>query len=335
MTSLAQSIFDRACNKLSSVEKKKEAVQRQIDVQMQAYALVPKSIDSNDTILYYRRERDRVSTKRDTEVSALDAKIKAVEAKKQAALEKIDTDIKALEAKKQRVEETFDIDIKALEAKKDTTNNNLLTEETRYVTEIQRFTDKLQNPEPHTPAFRKLKADLEQCVKEEQTAIEEYQDANRKYIEAVEKKTKEQIREQQAEYRKMLQAEAAKEAEERERIEKAAAVKMQKDMEVFKEAEERGKKLRKTSTEEVVNQDDFALKALENAYPRKVPRIEKKGKQLQWKDLNMNSAYCTSDLATLTVDADVQSGYEIDLYEKLWKDACIREKRDGWWSEDK
>jgi hypothetical protein len=49
----------------------------------------------------------------------------------------------------------------------------------------------------------------------------------------------------------------------------------------------------------------------------------------------MNSAYCTSDLATLTVDADVQSEYEIDLYEKLWKDACIREKRDGWWSEDK
>lgn len=317
MTSLAQSIFDRACSKLSSVEKKKETVQRQIDVQMQAYALVPKSIDSNDTILYYRRERQRVSTKRDTEVSALEAKIKAVEAKKQAALEK------------------FDADIEAIQTKINSLNDKLTVEEERYTSEIQRFTTKLEDPEPPTPAFRKLKADLEQCVKEEQTAIEEYQDANRKYLEAVEKKTKEQIREQQAEYRKMLQAEAAKEAEERERIEKARAAKEQKDMEVFKEAEERGKKLRKTSTEEVVNQDDFALKALENAYPRKVPRIEKKGKQLQWKDLNMNSAYCTSDLATLTVDADVQSEYEIDLYEKLWKDACIREKRDGWWSEDK
>lgn len=335
MSSLAQSIFDRASNKLSAAEKKKETVQRQIDIQMQAYALAPKNVDSNDTILYYRRERDRVSSKRATEISALEAKIMAVEAKKQAALEKLDADIMALEAKKQRVIETFDIDTKALEAKKDTINDKLLTEENRYVSEIQRFTTKLEDPEPPTPAFRRLKADLEQCVKEEQTAIEEFQDAKLKYLEAMDRKCKEQIREQQEAYRKMLQEQSAKEAEERERIEKAAATKQQKDMEVFKEAEERAKKLRKTSTEQVVNQDDFALKAIENAYPRKVPRIEKKGKQLQWKDLNTNSAYSTSDLSTLVVDADVQSDYEIELYEKLWKDACIREKRDGWWSEDK
>lgn len=317
MSSLAQSIFDRASNKLSAAEKKKEAVQRQIDVQMQAYTLAPKNVDNNDTILYYRRERDRVSSKRATEVSAIEAKIKAVEAKKQAALEK------------------FDADIEALEAKKDTINDKLLTEENRYVSEIQRFTTKLEDPEPPTPAFRRLKADLEQCVKEEQTAIQEFQDAKLKYLEAMDRKCKEQIREQQEAYRKMLQEQSAKDAEERERLEQSAATKQQKDMEAFKEAEERAKKSRRTPTDEPVNQDDFALKAIENAYPRKVPRIEKKGKQLQWKDLNTNSAYSTSDLSTLVVDADVQSDYEIELYEKLWKDACIREKRDGWWSEDK
>lgn len=221
MASLALSNLDRASSKLSSVEKRKDVVERQIKVQIEAYALVPKGIESNPTIIYYTKERERVSIKQDTELTALETKIRTIEAKKQAAIDK------------------FDADLEALEAKKTALQNTLKSEAERYTSEIQRVTEKLEDPEPQTPAFRRLKADLANLVLEEITAQEEFQEANAKYRDEHDKQSRRQMAEQQLIWKQHLAAERLKEQEEREKIERVKDQERQAEMDrAIKRAEE-------------------------------------------------------------------------------------------------
>jgi hypothetical protein len=199
MASFALSNFEKTSNKLSSIEKRRDAVQRQIDVQREAYALIPKGVESNPTILYYMKERERVSTKQDIEISALEAKIKTTEAKKQAAIE-------AIIAK-------FDSEINVLEVKKNNLEATLKTEAERYTSEIQRITEKLEDPDPPTPAFRRLKADRAKIDIEEAAATEEYRVAHASYVQEVDKQTRRQQAEQQEILRQQSMAQALKEQE--------------------------------------------------------------------------------------------------------------------------
>lgn len=313
MTSL-----DRAGNKLTAIEKKKEAVQRQMDVQIQAYALVPKGIESNETIAYYRKERERVTAKQETEVSALEAKIKALEAKKQAAIDKFDADIEMLEAKK-----------KALDDK-------LTAEGERYSSEIERFRTKLEDPEPPTPAFRKLKADLAMCIQEEVVAQAEFSKACTEMAEANDRRMKAAIREQEEKYVRMKQEEFLRDQEAREQIEARMERESQKQKEMFEESLKRAVGLRKEVVrDQAVDHVQEALDALKNALPNRIPKMYKKAKkQLQMSDLTPGSAFTVAELDTITPDYDVHTEQEIELHQKLRHEACCREKVEGYWVSD-
>jgi hypothetical protein len=318
MASLAQSTVERVGNKLSAIEKKKEAVQRQMDVQVQAYALVPKGIESNETIIYYRRERERVAAKQETEVSALEAKIKAMEAKKQAAIDKFDADIEALEAKK-----------KALDEK-------LTAESDRYSSEIERFRAKLDDPEPPTPAFRKLKADLAMCIEEEVVAQAEFSKACAEMAEANDRRMKAMIREQEEKYARMKQEEFLREQEERERIEARMDREAEEQKKQFEESLKRVGGMRKEVVQEgPIDHVQVTLDAIKNALPPRIPKMYKKPKRvLEMSELTSGSTFTVAELDTIVIDYDLYSEQEIELWEKLRHDACCREGVEGHWVED-
>lgn len=305
---LSQAIFERAIAKLTAVEKKKEAVQRQIDVQIQAYALVPKGVDTNETVLYYRRERDRVANKQTTELNAIDLKIQAIEAKKQAAIEKFDADIEALEAKK-----------KALDDK-------LTSEGERYSSEILRFTTKLEDPEPPTPAFRKLKADLALCIEEETKARDDMAVANTQLLAEMAKRSKRMVDEQMAEYRRREQEERANEQKERDMIEAIRERDAKKLQEEFDAAIARaGPRIESEPPTEPVDHIKEALAAVQSNVIKYNYKSKKPIKHLTYNDLSEDIIYTVDELDTINVDYEIDNENDITLWNKLRREACIRE----------
>jgi hypothetical protein len=182
MTSVALATHDRASAKLSSVQKRKELVQRQIEVQIEAYSLVPKDIAGNQTLQYYRKELDRINTSTEQSINAIDAQIQALETRKRIIQDKS------------------------------------TSERQRYFDLLESKTAKLEDPEPDTPAFRRLKADLSKLVLEEVAAREEYVTANTAYMIALDKQARSRMAEPQEAERRMLEKAERKAQEERERI---------------------------------------------------------------------------------------------------------------------
>jgi len=205
MTSLALATHDRASAKLSSVEKRIELVKRQIEVQMDAYSLVPKDIAGNQTLQYYRKELDRINTSTEQSINAIDAQIQALEARKRIIQDKSDSERK------------------------------------RYFDLLESKTAKLEDPEPDTPAFRRLKADLSKLVLEEVAAREEYVTANTAYMIALDKQARSRMAEAQEAERRMLEKVERKAQEERERIFQIQEQERQAEMERAKKRSEDAK----------------------------------------------------------------------------------------------
>lgn len=300
----AESLYHKTMANHSNILKRIADVERQMEVQREALALVPKDIDSNKTICYYRGEKERVDRKIDAENASIDNQIAALEARRRAIMDKLEK------------------------------------ERTRYETEIITRTQQLENPEPQTPAYRKLTADLTTLRKEEKEAHREMTDAGIVMRAEMDKRMKYQQKQIMEEYDRKQREVAAAEAEERRKIEEMNDRKMQEQQKLIEEAAKRvGKpKIQSASIETLSEEEqtEITMKAIENAYPKKIPRIEKKGKQLKKEDLNIHSAYTTSDLSTLPdLDYENDDPRYIEIYEKLWTDACVREKREGWWNHDR
>jgi hypothetical protein len=150
-----------------------------------------------------------------------------------------------------------------------------------------------------------------------------------------EKHSKSMQRQAIEEFQRKEREQQLKDDAEREKIEQMNANKQKEEQKRFDEAVERARAMGRKQVETPIDDSpEFTMKAIENAYPKKIPRIEKKGKQLKKEDITIHSAYSTADLATLPdIDYDVDTERYIAMYEKLWRDACIREKREGWWQE--
>ena len=268
-----------------------------MEVQREALALVPKDIDSNKTICYYRGEKERVDRKIDAENASIDNQIAALEARRRAIMDKLEK------------------------------------ERTRYETEIITRTQQLENPEPQTPAYRKLTADLTTLRKEEKEAHGEMTDAGILMRSEMDKRMKYQQKQIMEEYDRKQREVAAAEAEERRKIEEMNDRKMQEQQKLIEEAAKRVRNLPSrvvSAPTEPLDQVEECMKAIQNAFPKRVPRIEKKGKQLKKEDITPYAAYSTSDLKTLPdIDYETDDPRYIEIYEKLWEDACKREGRVG------
>jgi hypothetical protein len=358
-------MYETAINNRSKIEKRLSDVQRQIEIQREAHALIPKDIDDNETITYYRRETQKVEANVTKEKTTTLTRTETIESKCKMAIEIIESDIQrkieALETKKaqliQQIEDDISRKIEALEAKRDAEKTRLNLEANskieaiqkksdneidrmngvldNYSSEIERVRQKLEDSEPQSQSYRKMKADLVKLQEEEKAAEQIVSEKLLQFQIVQDKHSKSMQRQAAEEYQRILREQQLKDDAEREKIELMNANKEREQMRLFNEAAERtnGSKNQETPID---GSPEFTMKAIENAYPKKVPRIEKKGKQLKKEDITINSAYSTADLATLPdIDYDVDSERYIEIFDKLWRDACIREKRDGGWQEDK
>lgn len=268
MSSMLTSLLDRATSKCSSVAKRKEGIQRNIEVQIQAYAAIPKSVESNDAISYYRREIARINITLEQDINNLDAKIQALEERKRVMNERADAD------------------------------------RGRYSDLIEAKVAKLEDPEPPTNAFRKLKAELAKCIQEEQEAEEEFQKANAAFIEDHSRQMKRRIEEQQESFRLLLQQQSAKEAEERQQIERV------REQEQCVE-EEKAKK----RSEEAKKRSEESKKSIEP-----VKKFKTKPKS---SILHPGTKYTIAELDA--IDVSKLDDEQTDLFHSLWDEAAYRE----------
>lgn len=270
-------MFEKAGKRLSSIEKKKETVQRQKEVAIQTFALIPKDIDNNKTILYYRSEKERVTRK-----------------------------IEDLERERQR-----------------------------YESEILIRTQRLENAEPDTPAFRKLKAEETQLEQELKEAEEEFSRTKAIFLTEQDKREKNRQMVAMEEFDRQERQRLAIEQAEREKIEEQNRKKQEEVQRKYDEAFERAGRVKAVDHKQPEEQDyvKLAIDSLKNAFPERRGLIKhgKKGKQLTLEELNRNTMYSVLDLDTITIDYDIHDEKKIELWEELRTAAAKREKLPGWW----
>jgi murein L,D-transpeptidase YcbB/YkuD len=336
-------MYETALNNRSKIEKRLSDVQRQIEIQREAHTLIPKDIDNNETITYYRRESQKVEANITKEKTTTLTRIETIESKCKMAIEIMESDIQrkieALEAKrdaeKTRLNSEANSKIEAIQKKSDNEIDRMNGVLDNYSSEIERVREKLEDSEPQSQSYRKMKADLVKLQEEEKAAEQIVSEKLLQFQIVQDKHSKSMQRQAAEEYQRVLREQQLKDDAEREKIELMNANKEREQMRLFNEAAERANTKRRNSGDTPIDgSTEFTMKAIENAYPKKIPRIEKKGKQLKKEDITIHSAYSTADLATLPdIDYEVDTERYIEIYEKLWRDAWIREKRDGWWQD--
>ena len=304
---------------LSSIEKRIEENKRQRDIAIQSFALIPKDMDTNKSIVYYRKEKERVEKAIDFENKSIDDSIESIRQKTEAAIKQI--------------EEDTERKIEALERKRKQKLSVLESQQQTYSTEITTRIQKLEEAEPDTPAFRKIKAEETRLEKELKEAEEEYHKANMIQKAATERSFKNRIKEREEEHDRQRRQQLAIDQAERERIEEQQRRKQEEEQRKFDEASERAGK--RTDNKQPEEQDyvKLAVDSLNNAFPERKGLIKygKKGKQLKLEELNRNTIYTVLDLDTIVIDYDKDDESKIELWEELRTAAAKREKLPGWW----
>ena len=155
-----------------------------MEIQREAYALIPKDAISNTTIAYYRSQRERVDKKIDDFNSDIDSKIAALEMRRRSTVEKLESEKKT------------------------------------YEMEILTRTQKLEDPEPQTQSYRKLVADLAKLQEEKKAAQQDVKEKslqlqiiNDRHTKSLQKQAIEKLQQKEREQQQ-------KDDAERERIER-------------------------------------------------------------------------------------------------------------------
>jgi hypothetical protein len=272
-----------------AMAKHTAVLKRQEEVQRQielAQESMVRDVESDKTVTYYRSEMRRHESK-------FEASLKAMEEKFEAAKKALEL---SYESEKRRLESCLENKIRVIE-----------------------------NAEPDTPAYRKLKADKRKLEQEEEKARDEMLDASNKWQEAEEKK------------RKLYQEEATRKMREHEAQEarKVEIARQEYDARLERECQEAQKKLEEsakrvagqrtvpTSTEPVDHVKQ-ALDSLETALPQKKIRPTRKGRKLNIEELKKGQVYYIEDLETIDVSNLTEE--QMELYDDLWTSAC---KLDG------
>jgi len=342
---------ERASIALRSVEERLESVNRQIEIQIEAFALVPKDFDDNKTIMYYVSERNRVTKKLETESSSIESQLLTLDAKKNAAIDATEQEfnnkVSSLEERKaaaiRAIESEYTVKMSTLEGKKDTTikaieldyntrinsleakkeqmTAKLNVETERYSKEIERVQASLENPEPQTPLFRKLKADKVKLEKEKVDAEIVFSDKLSLRRQAEQKRQENIQREYEEKQRVMVREQYIKDEEARQRIEQYRENERKREQE---RAEQRCKEAK------------AAVWPVQQPTEVSAPSPLKKGKMVRPKGvapmmpLDITKKYRYDDLMAIVIDYDTVTEYEEEVYDKACAYAARREKINGW-----
>jgi len=285
----AEVLLMNAATEKGKLQSRLEAVKRKISVEMDSVANNKVDPETDRTYTYYRSERERVSKKMDTENTLIDIKIQALEAKKAAFCDMINAQIEALSNKK------------------DSTDSKLRGEDMRYFSEMERIRSKLENPEPTTASFKRLKSDL--------TTIEqEIIDADKKYGEL------------------LLVHATAREKEDR-RLEREAAQQIKEALEHERRERERALKIIEAQQEQTRKEEAERAKArVEEAKQKILGSLPAKPKKvIETIELPLIDGKGYSFEQLCSIDQDDLSDDQLKIYEKAYATAIRIEKIPGWW----
>jgi hypothetical protein len=300
MASFLLSVYEKAMAKHSAIVKKRDEVQRGIELAQEA---MQKDIEADKTVTYYRSELKRHQDRHDAFIRALEDKL---EAAKRALEDKH-------EAAKRASESSYD------------------SEKTRLEDLLSGKIQKIEQSEPDTPAYRKMKAEKKKLEAEEEKANEEMIDASHTWQELEAKKAQERIREAELKEKQYHLKKQREEEAARQEIEARKEREAQEAQRKFDEALARAGP-RVVVEQPPMTQDEhnkFTMEALKNAFP--APRKFKKGKKTDLADLNRHTLYSVADLSTVELHSDDENNPDpqLALYEELWHEACVREKVPG------
>ena len=284
-----------------------DALKRKKDVDIEALALAPKDLEGNATYSYYTTEQSRLSKKRETDTEAIDSKIRKLEAKKQATIDDIDAQISALESKKGTVDDTIS------------------TQAFYYHNQLESLKKKIQNPEPDTLAFRKLKSDITRTEADIIVSEKKMRQLHYNLEAASERRNEKMKREAETALRQQMQLEHIQRMEALTIIERQQAA-------VRKEEEERNK--RRVQEAIAAQEKDTAVKK-HVTFPTEekntvVKKQEVAAQKVSW-PLIPGKQYTMDQLWSLEIDFETITEEEEEVYERAKAAASKREKVPGWW----
>ena len=305
MASFLLSIYEKAMAKHSSILKKQETVQRDIDKIDLAFK---RDIDGDKGIKQWRSEIIVQTSKHDRSIADLDDKL---ESKTRALQDKFEADKKALEDK-------YDLAKKAVVSRYD-------SEKTRLDSLIVDKMKTIEESAPDSLAYRKLMAEKELLQADEEKARDEkldaqyqYQVAQQKAMEALKRDA--EFKERQYYLKKQREEEATRQEYEA-RVEREAQEAQRKFDEALARAPTR---VVVTPPTEPVDYVKMSLDSLETALPQKKIRPTRKGKKLNIEELKKGQVFHIEDLETINTDNLTDEQFE--LFDDLWNSAC---KLDG------
>jgi len=299
-------LMNAATNKGRLIERL-DTLKRKVKLEMDAVASNKVDPETDRGYTYYKGERKRVSGKMDIENGLLDSKLQNLQAKKMAFSESIEAKIKELESRNATFSDIIDAQIEALSNKRDSIDTKLRAEDMRYFSEMERIREKLENPEPNTASFKKLKSDISILEQDIIDAEKKYDELLLLHTAATEKDNK------------RLQKEAADKQREEDRKEALARA------DALKVIEARNEQIRKEEDERNKKRVEDAKKALES--PTEVKPAPKKERiELP---LIAGKEYSYNQLCS--VIEDDLSEKQLEIYEIAYAAATKREKILGWW----
>lgn len=293
MASFLLSVYEKAMAKHSAILKKRDEVQRGIEVAQEA---MQKDIEADKTVTYYRSELKRHQDRHDAFIQALEDK---------------------LEAAKRALEDKHEAAKKASESSYD-------SEKTRLEDLLNGKIQKIEQSEPDTPAYRKMKAEKKKLETEEEKANEDMIDACHKWQEAEAKNAQNRIREAEFKERQYYLKKQREEEAARKEIEARKEREAEEAQRKFDEALARAAPRVVVTPTEPVDHVKETLEAIETALPERKIRPTRKGKKLNIEELKKGQVYHIEDLET--IDTSNLTEEQFDLYDDLWTSAC---KLDG------
>jgi hypothetical protein len=298
----AEAALNRSVSSLVSVEQRIASVKRQIEIQQESHALIPRNYDDNKTILYYLSEKERVSKKMEIDQLSIENQIAALETKKRAAISAIEND--------------YDNKIAALEGKKNLQLDKLSLEGERYIKEIERVQAQLNNPDPQTTPFRKLRADEAKLEKEFLDAKLDYADRTSEMSKAVDRQSIKAKDEAEQVMLRAMREENRRQDEERRRIEQG------KENERRQEAERAAAHCKEAKE---------TWKAPINApAPAPLKSVKKMKGNIPSLPLDIKKKYRYDDLMAIEIDYDIITDQEETIYDMACAYAARRENISGW-----
>jgi hypothetical protein len=267
-------------------------------------------LDKDKGYNYYIRERDGATNAQELVSKEIESKIATLEAKRDAQLRAINSE--------------YEVKIEALERKKESEMIKLRNRIDDRQRDIDGIRAKFDNAKPTSTSYSKLVSDRDQTTKEIETAQYEMSQASITLQHSHKKDNDRRVREENSRLQFMARENALIELEKKKRIEQDRQNIIKQDIEKAKKRTEEAKMAAAASLGPPKLQ--FAV-----TFPSKEERKLPKNIEKLSFPLDPKKQYTVDQLDTIHIDYDVNDPHDCEMWEKLRREACLREGVFGAW----